>query len=42
MKKFLGVFNTNKITPEQIYEEVIKSLKKKEEKVELIKESKRE
>lgn len=41
MKRLLGVFNTKKMTPEQIYEEVIKSLRKKEEKVERIKDSKK-
>ncbi len=37
MKKFLGVFNTKKKTPEQIYKEVVKALSRKEKKTEAIK-----
>ena len=40
MKKFLGIFDTKKMTPEQIYEKVTKTLKEKD-RLELIEEAKK-
>lgn len=40
-KKLIGIFDTKKMTPEQIYEDVARSLEKKKEKVVRIKDLKK-